>query len=228
MVMKVTKPYLILSLGAALAVLGCPAPSTPTAQVPETETVRQDETILETPAIVETEPEAPPANPLGYQVAPLTAQKKILENGSFEHWAEHQLAQWVVTPFTTPLKSTDARDGEVALELPPGLDGHYAQVQQRLPPNLICPGGMLHVSAQVKADTPNQCILKLTYERGDEETAVRAAHPGDGQWRTVAFEATVPEDAAPSTFVLQLLRRPDTDGEVVIDAVSVVSKPTPE
>lgn len=157
----------------------------------------------------------------------LDSPRQILRNGSFEEWEGKCPKGWVTTPFTTLVKSEDARQGTAAIELPPGSEGNYALLQQRLPPSLIVPGGTLTVTACARADAPNQFIVKLMYKPQNETQPARVAHPGSGRWETMSLEVDVPKDASPSTFVLQLLRRPNTEGKVLIDEVSVVSGPKP-
>ena len=160
-------------------------------------------------------------------VPKLDSPRQILRNGSFEEWKGECPEGWVTTPFTTLVKSEDARQGTAAIELPPGSEGNYALLQQRLPPNLIVPGGTLTITACARADAPNQFIVKLMYKRQNDTQTARAAHPGNGRWEAVSLEVNVPNDVSPSTFVLQLLRRPNTEGRVLIDEVSVVSGPKP-
>jgi len=159
----------------------------------------------------------------GARAPELSEPKELIANGSFEKWQNGAPEAWHAAPADAVQKGNEGQRGVASLELLPAGE-LYTVVQQALKPDDIVLGGALEVSCLAKTFTPNQFVLKLVYKRGDETVRNAEVHTGRGEWERVHFKVDVPEDADRNSFVLQLLRRSNTEGHVLVDTVSVLAE----
>ena len=213
-----------ISLGAfvlcvALMLVPCCRPGeTPVSQTP----------APERPRVAPVKPPTPNAKAEGKAPEPsgaphVSAPKELVQNGSFEEWKDGRPVGWMVSSAETAQAGGDAQQGVATLGLLSAGE-QYTVVRQNLDAAGIVSGGTLTVSCLAKAVRPNQFVLKLTYQCGGETVRNAEVHSGRGDWARVQFKVDVPPDAKPETFSLQLLRRPNTEGQVLADVVSVLSE----
>jgi hypothetical protein len=127
---------------------------------------------------------------------------------------------WLGTPKKIA-KAEEATSGKNAVKLMES-DGYVLleQAVKGVPKNK-----KLLVSAKIKAAGTKDVALKALYYQGGEEKSQRVQYKGAGDWRVTSFEMTLPQDATPSSFRVQILRGPEADGPVLVDDVAVIVQP---
>lgn len=200
---------------SAIALAGCgdlvspPAKTNAAAPAPAATTAAAPAPAAEAPAPKPEEPKPAekPAEP---------KEQQFCQNGRFEDWEGDVPAGWVAEADQIA-KSSDVTSGKNSVELKE--IGEYVVLEQ--PITNLPKGTKFRVSAKIKADSSNDAVLKAVYMMSDEWMSQSAIYEGDDIWKVVAFEMTIPAEASANTFRVQILRRPEAKGAIVVDDVSV-------
>lgn len=205
---------LTLATMLAVAVAGCnqPAAKTPSAAP------------AAAPAPVAPKPAAPkPAapKPAPAPLAKLEAGTRLLANGGFEDWKGDAPDKWQLSAGSVVGKSSPANQGKISLALKPAKEG-FSLLQQSLRP--IPAGTKMQVHCLASAPYVGALAIKLAYTVKGKQEFTSAIYQKYGAWSSVGFEFVAPADADPNSYVLQLLRGKDVKGDVLVDAVSIITQ----
>jgi hypothetical protein len=198
----------------AFAVAGCnqPAPGAGTAAAPAPQAIA--------PAPVP--PPAPkPAAPKPAPIAKVEPGTRLVANGGFEDWKNDGPDRWQLTAGSLVGKSSPANQGKISLSLKPAKEG-YSLVQQQL--RAIPAGTKMQVHCLASAPHVGAFALKLSYRVAGKQESVSNIYEKYGAWSSVGFEFVAPANADPKSYVVQLLRSQDVKGDVLVDAVSIITQ----
>jgi hypothetical protein len=144
-----------------------------------------------------------------------------VKNGEMEEWTDGLPVGWQVAGADTVASAKNAHEGKASLSLLPRED-NFTVAQQRLRP---VPGGTkLQVHCIAQAPHVGAFVIKLQYKRGDKVEEASAAYGKHHAWGSVGFDFVAPADADPASYTLQLVRTKGVTGDVLVDAVSIITK----
>ena len=133
-------------------------------------------------------------------------QAELLSNGPLKRWHGSTPTYWSVSPAEAASPSIDEH-GVVCAALK-GLAGAPATLEQSIRMEPFFAGGHLRAVVEATCDTPESCALILRVvpkaTSSDIPLVAQAEHPGDGAWRWLECEISVPESYAPHTVELEL------------------------
>lgn len=161
------------------------------------------------------------AAPKSDGLAPLPAGIRLVKNGEFEEWKDGAPVGWQVAALDTIAAHKPAQEGEISLGLLPRED-NFTVAQQRLRP--IAGGTKMQVHCLAIAPHVGAFTLKLQFKRGGKTEEASATYQKHHAWGSVGFDFETPQDADPSSYVLQLIRAKNVEGDVAVDAVSIITK----
>lgn len=158
------------------------------------------------------EPTTPP--PAAKQEGP--KERQFCNNGRFEIWEGDVPDGWIANKDEIG-KGSETSSGQNSVALKPSEN--YIVLEQGI--TTLPKGKQFRVSAKIKAKKTNDAVLKAVYMVGEEWKSESLIYRGDDQWKVTAFEVTLPAEASANTFRVQILRRPEAEGPVLVDDVSV-------
>ena len=153
---------------------------------------------------------------------------ELVQNGGFEEWQGGRPVAWQVNEGSganwraaRPQQAAEACSGTRALDLPEPTGDNFVVAAQGIDSAGIGLDRTLGFGACVKASAPDQVYVLLSFMRSDKRRKMTLKCPATGAWEDLYWLFEVPPDADPSSFRLQILRKPGRPGEVLVDQVSV-------
>lgn len=178
--------HIILSvlICAAVAMVGCEAPSVPATPVASPDTPNAVPAAAPEIVDIAVEPTPTPASPA--QEPPMLNDGDAVLNGSFEEWVEGAPVHWVPLHKVVPSKDV-VSVGKTALQTNGGY--YYNQITQEIKVDGTLEGKTIVVRCRAKTDKPKTArfFIRITDAyRFDSEF-----HPGDGEWHELVLEHPV-------------------------------------
>lgn len=221
-------------VGLLAIALGCSPgqDSTQIAAVKSSDTAKKSAGAEQKPAAPagkeSTKPKEAEKKPADTKPAEKRPGQEIVANGSFEHWANGAPAGWNPAQghgnswkAATMKKASPGHAGETALGLPPpsGKNGQMI-LAQTIDPKKIKLGQPLTLSAAFMAKHPEEVYVVLSFRQQGTEVKKRVISKGAGSWENVSTGFTVPADADPASFRLQVIRKALSKEPVLVDSIS--------
>jgi len=202
---------------ATLGLYGCVQPQQQ-AEAPKPEEQKPAEQpapapVAEAPKAPEPQPEAKPEPKPAEPPKPM---KELVRNGNFRAWENGTPIGWSVGNCEEVTGGFDAK----AIALRPMDDPDGWNVLQQKLGEPIPQGATVHVSAEIRADNPEMAVLKFVWWNKEGEQFKQKLQTVAGQFETVELDIDLPDDEG-GVATVQVLRRPNVEGELLVKSVSV-------
>ena len=141
-----------------------------------------------------------------------------LRNPGFEVRTDHGFTGWTVRPRDAAGSGTPHEQG-LALDLMPRPQEVIAE---QCVPLGLAPGRKITVQAEGRAAKADDLFLECSYSTPGADATLRTAHPGGGEWKRMALEIQVPEEAYPESFRVRFRLSANAASAAAVDNASVV------
>lgn len=153
-------------------------------------------------------PPPPPAKPA----------RELVQNGDFGQADDDGVpAYWTMSK--GELISSPSGAKAVALQVMDNPE-EWNILQQKI--LNVKPGSKLHVAATIQADNPEMAVVKVVWWEKEGEKSKQKLQTETKKMAPVEFDVTLPE-AASGVVSVQILRVPKTQGELLVQKVSVTT-----
>lgn len=153
---------------------------------------------------------------------PKPALPNLVKNESFERWNDDVPEVWFPEGPARIQKGAAAKTGKASIQILPS-DTDKTQAVRHFLRNAILPGTSIVADGWVQAPIAHMAGIRIGYTAGGALTYAVAGNKGGEDFSFVSVKVDLPANFEEGSLFVDLIRRPDMQGDVYFDQVSVVN-----